>query len=209
MAGGALGLVLAAWDLRISRSMIPVMVYRFVPGLRDMRINGETVVLGIVLAVAASVLCCVPAILQVGTQSQAADVNGVLKEGGRSTGGSPSRARIRTALVVAQVALAFVLLVGAGLMVGTFQRMLTVKLGYDPNNVLTGEIALYGSEYRTPERIVGFYEAVLRNLNRLPDVSRRRRQRRTGPGGIGVHRRARRAASGRTQARDPLATPTI
>lgn len=181
MAGGALGLVLAAWDLRLSRSMIPVMVYRFVPGLRDMRINGETVVLGIGLAIAASVLCCIPAILQVTRQSQAADVSGVLKEGGRSTGGSPARARIRTALVVAQVALAFVLLVGAGLMVGTFQRMLNVKLGYDPNHVLTGEIALYGANYRAPHQVVRFYETLLQNVSRLPDVEQAAARGELGP----------------------------
>lgn len=170
LAGGALGLVLAAWDLRITRAAIPVMVYRFVPGLREMRINGEVVILGIVLALAASILCCVPAIVQVVHQARAADMTAALKEGGRSVGASPSRGRLRAALVIAEVALAFVLLVGAGLMAGTFQRMLSVSLGYDPDNVLTGEIALNGGEYRKPARIAGFEDAVLRNLNRLPDV---------------------------------------
>jgi predicted permease len=170
LAGGALGLVLAAWDLKLTRATIPVMVYRFVPGLRDMRINGDVVLLGIVLSLVTSVLCCLPAIFQVVRQTSAADVNGVLKEGERSVSASPARNRLRTTLVVAEVALAFILLVGAGLMVGTFQRMLAVNLGYDPHHVLKGEIALYGDEYRKPARIAAFYQTVLRNLNGLPDV---------------------------------------
>jgi putative ABC transport system permease protein len=170
VAGGAVGLALASWDLNLIRSNLPPMVFRFVPGLRDMRINGETVALGIVLAIAASLLCCLPAIFQVLHQGRQADVAGALREGGRTTGASPSRSRVRTALVTAGVALAFLLLVGAGLMAGTFQRMLTVPLGYDPHHVLAGEIALYGSEYRKPSRIAGFYETVLRNAGRLPHV---------------------------------------
>jgi putative ABC transport system permease protein len=170
MAGGALGLALAAWDLNIVRSTIPVMVYRFVPGLRDMRINSEVIILEIVLSLAAGVLCCVPAIFQLVRQATAADVNEVLKEGGRSANAAPSRSRLRTTLVIAEVAIAFVLLVGAGLMVGTFKRMVKVDLGYDPENVLTGEIALYGDAYRKPAKIAGFYEAVLGNLGRLPNL---------------------------------------
>jgi len=170
IVGGAAGLAFAAWDLNIVRSTIPPMVYRIVAGLRDLRINGEVVLLGIALSIAAGVLCCVPAIFQVMRQGTGTDVNEVLKEGGRSVGGSPSRSRLRTTLVIVEVALAFVLLAGAGTMVGAFQRMLAVNLGYDPHNVLAGEITLYGSEYRKPERIAGFYDALLQKLGCLPDV---------------------------------------
>lgn len=170
LAGGLLGLALAAWDLGMTRSSIPIMVYRIVPGLRDMGITGEVVIVGILLSLAASVLCCLPAMFQVVRQGSAADLNEVLKEGGRTASASPSRNRLRTALVVAEVALAFILLVGAGLMVGTFQRLLTVNLGYDPNQVLTGDLALSGSEYQKPASIARFCDILLRNLSRLPDV---------------------------------------
>jgi putative ABC transport system permease protein len=170
LAGGAVGLALAAWDLNLIRSNIPLMVYRIVAGLKEMRINGEVAAYGIVLSLAASLLCCMPAAFQVVGSGKAADLSEVLKEGGRSSSASPSRSRLRTTLVVAEVALAFVLLVGAGLMVGTLQKMLTVNLGYDPRNVLTAEIALSGNEYQKPARMIGFCDGVLRNLDRTQDL---------------------------------------
>ncbi len=169
LVAGGLGLALANWDLQFTRTTIPVMVYRFVPGLRAMRINGDAVILGIVLAIVVSVLCSIPAVLQVIRQQNWADSNEVLKEGGRS-GSSPSRSRIRSVLVIAEVALAFVLPTGAGLMVSTFRQMLSVNLGYDPNNVLMGEISLYGSEYSKPDRVASLYTSTLAGIAELPDV---------------------------------------
>lgn len=170
LTGGAVGLALAAWHLSISRSTIPAMVYRFVPGLRDMRISGEIVLAAVALSVVVSLVCYLPAMFQVVRQGIMGDVRSVLQEGGRSSTGSRSRSRLRSSLVIAEVALAFVLLVGAGLMVGMFQRMLDVKLGYDATNVLSGQIALNGNQYGDPARIRGFYDAVLRSLAGLPDV---------------------------------------
>jgi putative ABC transport system permease protein len=71
---------------------------------------------------------------------------------------------------VAEVALAFILLVGAGLMVNTLQRFSYVDLGYDSHNVLTAEVTLSGSEYQKPARVKTFYDGMLQNLNQLPDV---------------------------------------
>jgi putative ABC transport system permease protein len=170
VAGGAVGLALAYWNLTFTRSSIPIMVYRYVAGLRDMKIDWQLITIALLLSLAASVLCCVPAIVQVVRQATAGDINEVLKEGGRSASSSPSRSRLRTTLVIAEVALAFVLLVGAALMVGTFQRLLTVNLGFDPTHVLTGEIALSGSEYHKAARIDQFYGTLLRNLSGVPDV---------------------------------------
>jgi predicted permease len=158
-AGGALGLALAAWDLNIMRSNIPAMIYGIVAGLRDMRINGQVAAYGILLSIVAGVLCCLPAIFQVMRSGTAAALNDVLKEGGRTSSASPARSRLRTTLVVAEVALAFILLVGAGLMVGALQKLMTVNLGYDPNNVLAGNVSLSGSEYQKSSRIRAFYTA--------------------------------------------------
>ncbi len=169
-AGGALGLALAAWDLNIIRSNIPLMVYGIVAGLKDMRISGEVASCGILLSICAGILCCVPAIFQVMRSGTAVGLNDVLKEGGRTSGASPSRSRLRTTLVVAQVALAFILLVGAGLMVGTLQRLVTVNLGYDSNNVLTADITLSGNEYQKPQKVRAFYDGMLQALDRTPDV---------------------------------------
>ncbi|MCU1293398.1 MAG: hypothetical protein JWP08_2248, partial [Bryobacterales bacterium] len=170
LAGGTLGLALAAGDLKLLRTNIPVMVYRIVAGLKDMRINGEVAAYGIVLSLGASVLCCLPAAFQVMRSDAATDLNEALKEGGRSSSASPTRSRLRTTLVVAEVALAFILLVGAGLMVNTLQRFSTVNLGYDSHNVLTAEITLSGVEYRKPAKVTEFYDGVLKNLNRTRNL---------------------------------------
>jgi putative ABC transport system permease protein len=169
-AGGALGLVFAAWDLNMIRASIPPFVYRVVAGLKDIRITPEVAVYGILLSLAAGILCCLPAALHVIRSGAASDLSDVLKEGGRSSSASPSRSRFRIALVVTEVALAFVLLVGAGLMAGTLQRMLALNLGYDPHNVLTAEIALSGNEYRKPARMVDFCDGALLSLDRTQDI---------------------------------------
>ncbi len=169
-AGGALGLALAAWDLSIIRSNIPVMVYGIVAGLKDMRINPQVAACGILLSIAAGILCCLPAIFQVMRSGTAAALNDVLKEGGRVSGASPARSRLRTTLVVVEVALAFILLVGAGLMVGALQKAMTLNLGYDAKNVLAANISLSGSEYEDPARVRAFYGDLLQTLTRAPEI---------------------------------------
>jgi len=148
------------------------------------------------------VICSVPAIIQVMRQGTAADVNESLKQGGRSVGGSAARNRLRATLVAGEVALAFVLLIGAGLMVGMFQKMLSVELGYDPASVLSGQITLSGGEYRKPARIAGFYEAVLRNLSHRPEV-----QGAAASGGLGRARAM--SVEGRGQPRSGELRPDI
>jgi putative ABC transport system permease protein len=170
LAGGALGLALAVWDLNIIRSSIPLMIYRMVAGLKDMRVNGEVAAFDVAASLVASFLCCLPVAFHAMRSRAAVGPNDVLKEGGRTSSASPSRSRLRTVLVVAEVALAFVLLVGAGLMVGTLQKFVKVNVGYDPHNVLTADITLSGNAYEKPSRITGFYEDLLRNLTQTQTI---------------------------------------
>jgi putative ABC transport system permease protein len=171
LAGGALGLALAAWHLNLIRSDIPPMVYQIVAGLRDMRINAEAAVYCVALSLAASLLCCLPAIFRVMRAGMCADLNEVLKEGGRSSQASPVRSRVRTVLVVAEVALAFILLVGAGLMVRTLRKIVMLNRGYDPSNVLTAEITLSGQDYaQKPARVTSFYDGVPAKLNQTNEL---------------------------------------
>jgi putative ABC transport system permease protein len=97
-------------------------------------------------------------------------LNQSLKEGGRGSGSAASGSRLRSALVVVEVSLALVLLVGAGLMVGTFRRMLTFNPGYNPKNLLTMEIALPAMRYPESSQIIGFYDRVLKSLETIPEV---------------------------------------
>ena len=170
LAGGALGIALAACGVKILRSSFPPMAYRIVAGMKDMRINGEVVACALFLSIAASVLCCLPIVFQILRSGRAGSLNTILREGERSSGASPARIRLRKALIITEVALAFVLLVSAGLMIGTLQRMVAVNLGYNPNNVLTAGITLSGGRYQKPQKIIRFYDNALRDLAKIQDV---------------------------------------
>jgi len=94
----------------------------------------------------------------------------LLRDEGRGSVGSRRRDRLRRLLVVAQVALAMVLLVGAGLLVRSFIRLQTVSPGFDPAGVLTMQIVLPTTKYPTAEAIVRFYDEALRRTRTLPGV---------------------------------------
>jgi putative ABC transport system permease protein len=170
LLAGGLGLFLASWNLEFSKSSIPPVVLRFVAGIRTIRIDSGVVAFTLVASIAAGVLVALPAVFQLLRPKAAADLNQSLKEGGRGSGSAASGSRLRSALVVVEVSLALVLLVGAGLMVGTFRRMLTFNPGYNPKNLLTMEIALPAMRYPESSQIIGFYDRVLKSLETIPEV---------------------------------------
>jgi putative ABC transport system permease protein len=95
---------------------------------------------------------------------------GALAEGGRGAGGSSKGRRVRSYLVVAQMAASLVLLIGAGLMVRSFNRLLTVDTGWDRENVLTFQLSLPRSRYDGGGEITLFQEALVQRLAALPGV---------------------------------------
>ena len=100
-----------------------------------------------------------------------ADVHETLKEGGRGASGvSRSSARLRSALVVAEMSLALMLLAGAGLMVRSFAAIQQVDLGFRPQGVLTGRLALPSRKYESDTAIVQFFHAAESRIAALPGV---------------------------------------
>ncbi len=93
-----------------------------------------------------------------------------LKEGGRRSGGSATHPKIRNALLVAQVALALVLVISAGLLVRTFYYMLAADAGFNSTHVLTFQLSLPSSKYADTEHMAQLYEKALRALRSLPGV---------------------------------------
>jgi putative ABC transport system permease protein len=168
--GGILGLALAEWNLKFRLASIPVMVFRLIAGLRQVHMTAQDLAFAFGLSMIAGALCCLPAIFQLVRERTSTGLNDALKDGGRSSTASRSRNRLRSGLVIAEVALAFILLVAAGLMVGTFQRMLTLDLGFNSKNLLTAEISLSGRQYRDTARIAAFYDSVMRNVSGLPGI---------------------------------------
>jgi putative ABC transport system permease protein len=131
LLGGALGILLAAAGLRILGAFVPSDLAR----VRDTGLNGG--VLGFTLAVSflVGIVCgLIPAI-----QTLKQDLQGTLKEGTRSAGAAGGQ-KIRSLLVVSEIALALIPLVGAGLLIRSFHRLLEVNPGFQPEHILSMEV---------------------------------------------------------------------
>jgi putative ABC transport system permease protein len=165
-AGSALGLLLALWgvDLMVGvlSSGLPEGLPYFIRFDFDWRIFAFALVLGLGSAVAFGLL---PAI-----QASQPVLIDTLKEGGRSGLGGGKGQRIRNALVVSEVALALVLLVGAGLMVRSFLRTQAIDIGADPANTLTFRVGLPPSQFKQ-EDAGRFFNALMPNLRKISGIA--------------------------------------
>ena len=99
-----------------------------------------------------------------------ANLNDTLRDEGRGLSGTRSRARLRSLLVVGQVAISMLLLIGAGLLVRSFERLLRVDPGFASDHVLTMEVSLPTTKYALPGQQVDFFREVLRRVSALPGV---------------------------------------
>src|SRR5262249_5254549 len=102
--------------------------------------------------------------------SSRTNISETLKEGGRGSSVGRTRHYLRGALVVAEVALALVLLVGAGLLVKNFQGLLNIHDGYRPETLLTLNLTLPEQQYATPASRLAFHERIVRNLSGVAGV---------------------------------------
>lgn len=165
LAGGLAGLIVAYWGLDALIAALPDRQLMSLPFLKSLQI--DTRILGFSFALSALtgiVFGLVPAL-----QSSRLDLNETLKEGGRTTAGG-ARHRLRSAFVVSQIALAVVLLVGAGLMMKSLLRLLQANIGFDPDNVLTMSVALPAT-YSDPAAIVNFHQQMKQRVQSLPGVA--------------------------------------
>jgi putative ABC transport system permease protein len=160
-AGGGLGLLLSVWGTELLVKLGPDTI------ARAGAIGVDTRVLGFTLVV--SLLCGVIFGLAPALQTSRPDLNESLKEGGKGAPGI-SHNRTHRFLVVTEVALAMVLLVGAGLLVQSFRQLQNVDPGYDPTNVLTMRLFLPESKYREPNQAGAFVDQVLTRVAALPGV---------------------------------------
>jgi putative ABC transport system permease protein len=103
-------------------------------------------------------------------QLSSSDLNGTLKEGGRSVTGAGGGNRTRSMLVITEVALSLILLAGAGLLSATLLRLQKVDPGFDSTNVLTAETSLPDSKYKTDAQQTAFYDLVLEKVRAIPGV---------------------------------------
>jgi putative ABC transport system permease protein len=160
--GGAAGLLLATWGIDLVKTISPEELPRVQEVALDGRVLGFTALISLLTGV---MFGLVPALRAART-----DLSEVLKEGGRGGGESLRRNRARSALVIAEVALALMLLAGSGLLINSFLRLQRVNPGFDPEKVLTLSVDLPGYKYSKPEQMIGFNNEFKTRVERLPGV---------------------------------------
>ena len=162
LSGGMLGLALAALALRVGKNLLPESL----PRLNEIGLNWKVVGFALLLGVITGLLCgSVPAFAALRT-----NVNGNLKEGGRAGTTGGAHARLRSTLVVAEIAIALVLLTASGLLLRSFEKMRSVDLGYKPEHVTTAAYSLPRKEYATQISVNTFNNELVRRLRQLPGV---------------------------------------
>ena len=165
-AGAALGLLLAAWGQHLIKTEVPAELERYMPGLADLGLNRQ--VLGFTLT--AALLSGVLAGLLPAWRCSRPNLVDALKDGGTSLLGGFGRHRLRAVLMAGEIALAMILLSGAGLMVRGFQALVDGSTTLRPAGMLTLHLALTENKYREDRQVEAFYREVLERLAALPGV---------------------------------------
>jgi len=163
VVGGAIGLLLAIWSLDLLVSLKPANL----PRLAEIGVNRTIFLFTFAISVVTGLLFGVAPALQ----ASKSDLNEGLKESSRGGTDSPRRQRMRSLLVVSEVALSLVLLVGAGLMIRSFSRLLAVDPGFKADHVLTAFVSLPVSKYPKREEQTAFFDRLLERLRNVPGVS--------------------------------------
>ncbi|MBV8435974.1 MAG: ABC transporter permease [Silvibacterium sp.] len=162
ITGGVLGLALAAITLRVSASLLPETL----PRINEIGVDWVVVAFALALALLTGAICgLAPAFAAIRTS-----VNDTLKEGGRTGTSGGGHARLRSALVVTEIAIALVLVAASGLLLRSFEKMREVDLGFQPDHTLVAAYALPQKKYATQASINEFNDELLRRLQPLPGV---------------------------------------
>ena len=164
LAGGGLGIIFAGLGQRALVALDLGEVSR----VAAVTLDGRVLAFAVAVSVATGLLFG----LAPAWSAFRPDLVGNLKEGGRSGSMAGARSPLRSALVVAEVGLAVVVLVGAGLMLRSFQRLAAVDPGFRTEGMLTAELSLSGRAYPTSERRLDLYRRLLDRLDAAPQVRR-------------------------------------
>ena len=161
LAGGVVGLLLASWGLELLAAYGPADV----PRLRDISLDRYVLLFTFSVATLTGILFGLAPALH----ASKPDPGNMLKEGGRGLTHSASN-RMRSALIVSEVALSLMLLVGAGLLINSFWRLLQTDAGFDPKGVLALDIPLSRTTYSKPEQRSAAFEQLIARMKTVPGV---------------------------------------
>jgi predicted permease len=162
VTGGLIGIGLAAFAIYGGRNLLPGNL----PLTNEITLNWTVAGFALLLAALTGVMCG----LAPGFAALRTNVNAQMKEGGRSGSGSATHVRLRSGLVVLEIAVALMLLAAAGLLLRSFQKMSQANLGFEPDNVTTAAYSLPREQYSTQAQIDTFNRDLLDRLRQLPDT---------------------------------------
>ena len=160
--GGVVGVALAIVLVRIAATSLADMV----PRLNEVSVSWPVVLLAIGLTGLTGVICGLAPALA----SMKVEVLDSLRDGAQTSGQSRSQHQARNVLVMMEAALAMILLVGAGLLLRSFAKMLATDPGIETTHVMTASLALPRQDYPTQEKVGGFYSELQKRLEAMPGV---------------------------------------
>ncbi|HKQ79500.1 MAG TPA: ABC transporter permease [Blastocatellia bacterium] len=163
LTGGALGLLLARWGT----SLIESLGAQVTPLLSGVKLDARVLTFTLMISLLTGVVFGLAPALHVSRP----DLNETLKDAGHSAGAGAHGSRLRGALVVAEMALALVLLICAGLLIQSVLRLRAVNPGFNPSNLLTMNVALPSAKYPKPQQRVEFHNRLVERLVVLPGVN--------------------------------------
>lgn len=163
LMGGLLGLGIAWWGIQALVAISP----RDLVNMQGVGINPSVLAWTTAISLVTGIIFGLAPALE----TTRLNLNEALKEGGKGTGGeSHSSRRLRNSLVVAEVALALMLLISAGLLVRSFSRLQSVERGFSSDNVLTMVVRLPARKYRKEEQMIAFFRQAEERIRALPSV---------------------------------------
>jgi len=166
LLGGVAGLVIAYWGVPALVSALPQNQLNAMPFLKTLSLDAGILAFSFALSlVTGLVFGLAPAV-----QSSRLDLNEVLKEGGRNTTAGAGH-RLRSAFVVTEIALAVVLLVGAGLMMKSLLRLLQTNVGFNTENLLTMTVVVPPTKFTDANQLANFNQQLQERVRALPGVS--------------------------------------
>ena len=161
--GGVIGLLLAAWGTEALMALSP----REIPRVEEIGMDGAVAAFAVAITIASGVIVgLIPAL-----RATAGSLALWIREGGRGGTGGLAGTRLRSALVVGEIAVAVVLLAGAGLLVRSVLELMSQAPGFRAEQVLTFPVSLPATEYRDDARIAGFYEQAMERIEAVPGVA--------------------------------------
>ncbi|HSE19710.1 MAG TPA: ABC transporter permease [Pyrinomonadaceae bacterium] len=166
LAGGAAGLLIAYWGVPALVAVLPQSQLNAMPFLKSLHLDASILAFSFGLSLLTGlVFGLAPAL-----QSSKLDLNEALKEGGRQTSAGAGH-RLRSAMVVSEIALAVVLLIGAGLMMKSLLRLLQTNIGFNTENLLTMTVIAPPSKYTEVNQQINFNDRLRERVQSLPGVA--------------------------------------